>query len=323
MVVYSHSFPLANNSSHLGIFKMSYGNLGVFIFFVISGFLITQSYDKTQNLLTFTKARILRIFPALAVVLLLSSFLLGPLLTTLSLSDYFSHPQTYRYLETVFLYPISYELPGVFESNPFKMAVNGSLWTLQHEFSCYVLVGILGFCGLLKYRAIFVLVFLITFLPTDIHFLKNPDFIKFLRYFSAGMIMYGFKLPFNWKLALVAVGLLITTQDTLFDSIFPLVGAYLIMYIAFNPRLKLFNFAKFGDFSYGMYIYAFPVQQTMTHLTGDITPITNFLLSFPITLVLAVLSWHLIEKRFLALKKTGSAPVKHTPYIKAKPTTFE
>ncbi|MFZ3590399.1 acyltransferase family protein [Bacillus sp. DJP31] len=309
LVLFSHAYPLTtgnNGSEPFAIFtkgQMTFGEFAVSIFFVISGFLITQSFERSKDPIYYIKARTLRIFPGLVFCVLLSTFIVGPILTDLSLIDYFKNRETYDYLKTITLYWVQYDLPGVFESNIWPGAVNGSLWTLWYEFFFYIVVVVLGVTRLLDKR----FVLLCFFLSTVLYFLgKGGLYTDLFRYFSAGMVFYLFRsqIKLNGWLALVSfVTLLLTAQLGYFVYSFTIFGAYLLFYLAFETRLRMHNFGKFGDFSYGIYIYAFPVQQVVVYLFNDqITPLGNFLFSFPITLIFAILSWYAIEKRALKYK---------------------
>jgi peptidoglycan/LPS O-acetylase OafA/YrhL len=156
LVIFSHSYPITtgnNGSEPFGILsngQMTFGELAVSVFFVISGFLITQSFDRSKNIFYYLKARILRIFPALIMVVILSVFFLGPIFTDLSLKNYFSDPQTIDYFKTITLYWMQFDLPGVFQSNIYPGAVNSSLWTLWFEFFFYIVVAFLGVTKLLN-----------------------------------------------------------------------------------------------------------------------------------------------------------------------------
>ncbi|MEH7374540.1 acyltransferase family protein [Neobacillus drentensis] len=310
LVLFSHSYPLStgNNMSEpfglLTLGEMTFGELAVSIFFVISGFLITQSFDRSKDPIYYFKARILRIFPGLAFCLLLAAFLLGPIFTELSVIDYIMNRETYDYLSTISLYRIQYDLPGVFLTNVWPNAVNGSLWTLWYEFFFYIVVAILGVTRLLDKR----IVLLGFFLATALYFLGRGAFYTDLfRYFSAGMFFYLFrkKINLNGWLACVSFIILVLTMKTgYFSYSFTIFGSYLIFYLAFETRLKVHNFGKYGDFSYGIYIYAFPLQQLMIYLFDNkLTPWENFLLSFPVTMLFAIVSWYLVEKRALKYKK--------------------
>ncbi|WP_051774993.1 acyltransferase family protein [Paenibacillus tyrfis] len=324
MVIYSHSFPLGSGDNSREIIfllsggKWDAGALAVATFFVISGFLITQSYERSRNLSNYFKARFLRIFPGLAVALLFSAFVIGPSFTSLTLKEYFFHSQTYVYLKSVFLFPLRWNLPGVFEANIYKGAVNGSLWTIPFEVICYLIVVFLGIIGFLRYKKIVLFLFVgcfyyylfqatISIEITHIFGLEINKMIELFWYFSVGMLIYLYRnfIPLNKYLAMICIIMLsVSLLFGGFKELFVFFGSYLIFYFGFNSQIKLSSFSKYGDFSYGLYIYAFPVQQSVTYLFGGkMTAELNFIISFFITLILAVFSWHLIEKHALKLKK--------------------
>lgn len=187
MVIFSHAYRLATGrggDEPLVIFSNSqiwFGHLAVIIFFVISGFLIAQSYERSSNIFVFFWARTLRIFPALIASLIFGVFVVGAIATESSLEAYLSDIKTYDYLNSVFLIKIRWTLPGVFENLPYKGIINGSLWTIPHEVVCYVFVAIFGFLGFLKRRS-FVLViaailFYLRIFGDTIPFVKGVRFI--------------------------------------------------------------------------------------------------------------------------------------------------
>ena len=159
LVILSHSFALAGGtgtaeppSSLIGV---SFGTIGVYIFFTASGFLITMSYYARHDLLAFLWARFLRIFPALAVCALLSAFVLGLAFTTNGMGSYLNLSSTYKYvINNTLLLPLGFQetLPGVFLGNPFPLVVNGSLWTLPVELRIYLIVALIGFVGLFRWN---------------------------------------------------------------------------------------------------------------------------------------------------------------------------
>jgi peptidoglycan/LPS O-acetylase OafA/YrhL len=312
LVLFSHAYPLTtgnNGSEPFAIMtngEMTFGELAVAIFFVISGFLITQSFDRSKNPINYFKARSLRIFPGLIFCVLLSIFILGPILTNLSLKDYFTNRETYDYLKTITLYWMQYDLPGLFPENIWPGAVNGSLWTLWYEFFFYFVVAILGVTKLLDKRIV-----LVGFiLATALYFAGRGGFYTDLfRYFSAGMVFYLFRKEIKlngWIAAASFIIMVLTAKNGYFEYSLSVFGTYLIFYLAFASKVKFHNFGKYGDFSYGIYIYAFPIQQIMTQVfNNQLTPLENFLFSFPVTLIFAVLSWYLIEKQALKYKKAS------------------
>lgn len=326
LVLYSHAFPLAtgnNGSETLAVLtkgQMTFGDFAVSIFFIISGFLITQSYERSQNLVSYLKARALRIFPGLIFVLLFSMFILGPIFTDLSLIEYLKNRETYHYFKSVTLYWLEVDLPGVFMSNTWPGAINGSIWTLWYEFFFYLVVAVLGVTRLLNKYVALILFILCSYLHLSGYVSFYSDLF---RYFSAGMLFYFFrdKIKLNVWVALVSLVVLVySVQLGYFRFAFTGLGAYIVFYLAFETRLRLHNFGRFGDFSYGIYIFAFPIQQMMVDLfNNQMSPMVNFLYSFPITLILAIISWHLVEKRALKYKKTSLRELlRNIPYVSTK-----
>ena len=143
MVLYSHQYALLGLAEPAFLGLNSFGGVGVALFFFLSGFLVSASWERDPDIVRFFTRRSLRIFPGLWFVFVLSFFLLGPLLTTLPLDDYFSSTTTWRYLGTAALVS-SNVLPGVFADNPMPLVINGSLWSLPVEFLCYGTVAALG-----------------------------------------------------------------------------------------------------------------------------------------------------------------------------------
>ena len=128
------------------------------------------------------------------------------------------------------------------------------------------------------------------------------------------MVLYLFRKQITlnrWLGALSFIVLILTAKLGYFNQAFAIFGTYFIFYLGYETKLKLHNFGKYGDFSYGIYIYAFPIQQIMSNLFNNgLTPFENFMLSFPPTLILAIASWYLVEKRALAYKKLSFKEMK-------------
>lgn len=175
MVLFSHQLVLTGNSGP-NITSFDLGKLGVVIFFSISGYLVTQSWDHDPSIWRFLAKRMLRIWPALIVVTCITVLFLGPIVSTEPINHYFINHKTWDYFRVLKLI-IRYELPGVFVTNPFPNAVNGSLWTLPIEFRWYLILMALGVVGLLRNR--FLLLIAVTALAIFVFVIKdaqnNPD----------------------------------------------------------------------------------------------------------------------------------------------------
>lgn len=312
-VVFSHAFLLGiGNRKGEPLMVVTHGqstlgHLAVLIFFVISGFLITMSFDKTKNISYFLKSRFLRIFPGLIFVVLLTVFLLGPLVTTLPMGEYFSKTETYTYLSTFLIYQYNNNLPGVFKGAP----VNGSLWTLQYEFPFYLLVGFLGVTKLLKKKTV-LLLFIGSF---ALSFFQNPYentqltwIPDLLRFYAAGMLFYLYreKIPLHPMFALLSlVAVVASAYFGFFNAIFSIFGSYLVLYFSFTFISPINKYLEKTDLSYGVYIFAYPIQETVAkYFHGNLqAALLNFLISFPLTLFFAYVSWHLVEKKALQFKR--------------------
>lgn len=318
-VIFSHAYPL---TSHGGEFfvtlsngQSDLGSMAVAIFFIISGFLITQSFDRTENLRIFIKSRILRIYPGLIAAVFLCVFVIGPNATTLRINEYLTNGDTYNYLKVIYLFPMQWTLPGVFENSSFNNSVNGSLWTIPFEILSYGIVALIGFIGLLKHKKVVLLLCIVSlyakahmkiFVPENITWIYLPSFLDLFSFFAIGMFVYSYKdkiILSKWYALISLLMLFISLRFGGFVDVFTICGSYLIFYVVYNKKIKLHNFNKYGDFSFGIYVYAFPIQQTVTYLFGgEISVIMNIMISLPTTIIIAYFSWHVVEKPALMLK---------------------
>ncbi|MGE6203866.1 acyltransferase family protein [Guptibacillus hwajinpoensis] len=298
LVVYSHSYWITGTEDGTE-------SLRVMMFFIISGFFISASYNRLNNLKSYFKARALRIFPALILVVLLTVFLLGPLVTTLQAGDYLTNYQTYHYLKTLLLFDIQYDLPGLFENNPETLVVNGSIWTIYPEALYYIVVGILGFSKILN-KQIVLFLFILTHILYFIQFPIGHLYIGFFRYFLAGMLFYQFKdkIPLHYSLFLLSgIGMYVGYLTEHFADFFVFFGTYMVFYFIYVPKIKLAFSRQLGNYSYGVFLFGYPIQQTIALLYGDgMTPLLNFVIAMPIAILCAFVSWNLVEKRALAMK---------------------
>lgn len=311
-VLVSHAYPLTLGKDAVEPLLAStgykLGTTAVTIFFAVSGFFITKSFDRRNSIPDFLLARVARIYPALVVVLMLSAFVLGPLLTTLSLGRYFSDLHTWTYVpRDLLLRHQQWALPGLFAGAPGGPAVNGSLWTLFAEVSCYGLVMLCGIWSLTRpasFPAVLCLAIgLILLVPqTEGGGLAHAaSTLSFPFALGAAAYVYRNHVPVSGLLALALLGLAVLCRWT---PAYPILHALAISYgalwfgFANIPGLRAYN--RLGDYSYGMYIYAFPVEQVIATTLHPASAWTMIAIGFPITLLLAIASWTWIEAPALA-----------------------
>lgn len=321
-VLFGHSFVLSNGLKSgedpisnflIAIWGESLPSISVDMFFVASGFLVCASYVQREDLFKFMEARILRIFPALIFALFFCVFVAGAFATSLSLENYFSSPTTWNFLKrnALLITGIQYDLPGVFTNNPFPMSVNGSLWTLPIELRMYLLMALLGLMSVLKDEKIFNLLLIILCLiyaqssSNGFFLTRDPRTAHLGLLFILGAFFYVNRalLTLNFSTLLVLVFLVFVTRNYSFTLFLKSICfAYFVLLLALHPKLRLPSIDHFGDISYGLYIYAFPVQQTFAYLLPSLQPLNMFIYSLLLTTLLAIFSWFLIEKPSLRLK---------------------
>ena len=312
-VIFYHAFPLTNSGddplTELSNYHFSLGGLAVTTFFVISGFLITRSFERSKTIKDYFAARALRIYPALFVVIVLSALILGPTFTTQSWSAYFTDIKTYKYFTNIFALRIQNSLPGVFHLNYFPDYINGSLWSLPVEILCYVLVAIIGMIAKGKLRLGIVLSALVAvYLYFHPDMLNKPQYYVNIFNFFAGGCFYMLRHKIRMNYIAASVMLLLFISSVKIPGVIPsmLVSgisfSYVVLFIGFIKNSPVENITKYGDFSYGLYIWAFPVQQILSLYFSHWNAYVHFFVAAVITFMFAVLSWHLIEKRALAYK---------------------
>ena len=292
------------------------------MFFALSGFLVAGSYFRTKSIGEFVMLRILRIAPALAVEVFLCALVLGSIFTTLPLVTYFSHPTFWSYFGNLIGW-IHFLLPGVFEDNPYNI-VNLSLWTVPYELECYVTLVALALLGLLKSRFTVVLLlvfglivlFAVSFLrgtPPSVDGLL-PHRLLVLSFLS-GVLIYLFRdkvVIAPWLTVASTLAMLVVLNFPLSAQFYPPLVAYTTVALGMsNPRRTFL--INTGDYSYGIYLYAFPIQQAYVHLASQPDWRWNIVFAIPITVCFAAFSWHCVEKHVLKLKKLVFRSEKREP----------
>lgn len=314
LVLYGHSFVFLGLREPLFLSWIPLGSLGLNIFFIISGYLVSESWDRDPQLVRFFIKRGLRIFPGLIVCTTLSILVLGPLLTTRPLQEYFSNPGTLAYFQNIALH-IVYYLPGVFENNRLANAVNGSIWSLPVEFTLYIAVAAIGF--LQGNRWVFVAMAAISAFLTikwawatdQMLVIYNYDLRQLVlcgTYFWIGSAFQKFNLKrfFSLSSTLMASMAMLCLEpwpSQLSMASWILLPIIVLSFgLAHSPLLE--RLTRSGDYSYGIYIYAFPIQQAIVSLRPQIGILEYLITSSAIILVLSMASWHWVERPALSLK---------------------
>lgn len=324
LVIISHSFPLAGVRDleplrYLTNSRYDLGGIAVESFFVISGYLIFQSVERSSNFINYFWKRILRLYPAFIVMTLVTILTIPfiyegiiPLLENQSFLNYFPRQLT--------LFNLQQDIEGVFTHLPYT-GINGSLWTIRYEFTMYILVGLLFFVKkgwrLYSLIAFFISCYTIQnfyhpeFLNTIIFekiYLHSPNFYRLGTFFSAGAILSYFIIHLKNKHTLSIISLSITCLITsIYFNIYHYIAPILLPIavigfgISSTPIINKVGKA-FGDISYGVYIYGWPIQQILIY-TFDLNAYQLIIPSLLIAFFIGWISWHTIEKRALKLKK--------------------
>jgi peptidoglycan/LPS O-acetylase OafA/YrhL len=306
---HSHSVPV------IWAGQSNFRQMLVPMFFALSGFLVTGSAFRTNSLRVFATFRILRIIPALSTEVALSALLLGPICTTVALRIYFSDHTFFEYFGNI-IGRVRMLLPGVFIENPATRAVNANLWTLPPEFYCYFIIATLLAARLLARRFAFSMIFAIaTFfiiafgfftLPIDRSAEGLPPVSLIVYYFFCGCMFFHWRdvIPYHAGIfvACTATAYILYQNDFVFLA--PFFVTYMVIFAGMTafPRIRLI---QDGDYSYGIYLYGFPIAQAIIALAPQLRGHAWYLLfiAAPLTLGFAVFSWHVIEKPMLSLKR--------------------
>ena len=322
LVLFSHCYPLGGRLGDEPLAKAlvfdNLGGVGLAIFFVLSGYLVTISVERSPSLMEFARRRALRVYPGLLVICLLSIFVLGPLMTSLPLAEYWRSSMTWEYLQSASALRIRFMLPGVFADNPAAGAINGSLWSMPYEIACYLaLAGLTLLPGLLRIKVALVAFSLALVLFWRMAYQPASDFHRFMLLdffqtklgllFALGAVFACWRShirPLAWPalLALAAVWFKLVSGGTellLFLGGVAMFTLWLALQARWLPRVP----PRIGDWSYGAYLYAFPVQQVLAHYRlHEVNFWLYVAVCTVVTFGLAGLSWHIVEKQALRWK---------------------
>jgi len=315
-VILFHSYALTDRWSEEPLWAhaapINLAIVGVGAFFVLSGVLVTQSWIARPTLRAFLPARVLRIYPALVAATAVTILLAGASVDV-TWREWLSSADTWRYLlRTATAVGGIETLPGAFAANPFPNAVNGSLWTLPVEVRLYLVVAFAGLAGLLVrprawLAAAAALVALALGWPEGVPLDPNTEGARlaaFLFLLGSLACAWRHRLPLSLPVAAALLAAIAVDAGGAMRGGpgFALALAYLVLVAGWHPALRLSRLARAPDWSYGLYVYAFPIQQAIVRLDTGIAPLSLFAFSMVTTLVAAGLSWRFLEAPALRLK---------------------
>lgn len=325
-VIFSHAGPLTGGLEPT-IAGTSVGSIAVKIFFVISGYLVYISWRADPSAHRYLTRRSLRIFPALVALCVVTILVVGPIFTHIEFGAYFSDGATYDYFKNAVLYPV-YHLPGVFQTNVYRGAVNGSLWSLPVEFAMYLMLpAVWMLAKYLRGDRWVLLLFTIGLCVVSLILVRIApiagDIVVYGTLVTAGLdVAPYFFLGATFRhmnlercldpvMAVVLIFCAMvfqTPSSAVNEAALYFLIPYTVLTVAFTPHRWLCRVGAYGDVSYGVYIYGFLVQQCVADLSDNrLSAAENALVSVPLVLCLAFLSWHLIEKKALMIKPSRPA----------------
>ena len=320
LVIVSHSFVLVGmpDCDWLCQFlqvEVSVAGIAVKGFFVISGFLVLTSAKNSKRIGGYYWKRFIRIYPGLFVALIIT-VLSMQFISSTGILEYWTNITTFSYIpRNLFLVNLQYPIDGVFENNPYPNAINGSLWTIPYEVACYILLSsivlirsetltnrIIWVFFILSYSLTF---YLKSFIGHHAMGLSMYFLVDLATYFFAGSVLSIIRparIAHQWKLTLFALLLFLLAVKFELDS---------LKYISFPVAVIFFGSSslpvlsrireQFGDISYGMYIYAFPIQQLVVYAIEP-NHVELMVISTILTIPVAYVSWKYVEQPILKWK---------------------
>ena len=338
LVIFAHAYPLSQRGGidpveRWTLGQVSSGSVAVYVFFAVSGYLIAASRARSRSAFAFISRRLGRIYPGLVVALAISAFVVTPLAMA-NPSGYFSVETMLRWIFAAVTLHLWWH-PVAFPYNALPGLVNGSLWTIRYEAACYLLLLVAGSARFSR-NALLVLALTAMALNAGACFELFPtrnvslgwiavsprSASVFASIFLAGALGWHFTAAMRSRPSRIIVSvaaLLIAARlpgVRAFDLVAPVALTYLTLACAFARTPLLHGFAPRvgGDYSYGIYLYAFPIQQVVTMaFGGSMHPLVNFLISTPVAIAAGALSWHQVEKRFVSRRRARAVATPDGP----------
>ncbi len=282
-------------------------------FFILSGLLITRSFDRNPDIIRFVTARLLRLFPALIVLSLVAVLIFGPIFSPLSLAAYYSDITIWRYLCDVLTFgDTSGGPPHIFPNNPWAGEFSASLWTLRYEALAYGGSVALGIMGLSRTRSrvlaiyiLSVLAFMAVRIVPDMLPSQMLDVTRLGSAYLLGAVLYAWRhsITINLKTALgLSLLALVFGPTASYEIILNFALAAWVLIIGFGLPAAFAPLSRMPDLSYGIYIWQWPVMQSLYHMGLAHNAYSMMAMAMPISIAIAATSWFLFEKPALVYK---------------------
>ncbi|OOG51127.1 acyltransferase [Rhodanobacter sp. C01] len=329
MVMLGHSYGIQGGEmesmlrfSHLE----SFGSLAVYAFFMVSGMLVSASFVNQPSIFRFIGLRVLRIWPGAMVCAAFIAFVVGPIFSRSPVLVYFSDAQILHWLfhNALLIDPVGGPLPQLFAENHLKSLVNATVWTLPVELKCYVIVLVAGLLGCIGSRRRTVIVVVLVglvfamfanhppkYLPLGSFFVLPLAYSFYpVPFFLLGMLLYAFRdhVLLDWKPVVALLTVYLALRHSRFDPVF-FYPAFIYGLLWLGSAKMLHRLAPKHDYSYGIYLYGFVVQQAVSSLYPAMNSYLSLVIAVPVTVILAALSWHWVEQPCLASFRRRNAPV--------------
>ena len=311
-VIFSHHFALTGTPAPTWLNFGMVGGVAVMVFFTISGYLVTQSWLREPKVLRFLWKRWLRVWPGVLVAVLGNVILFGLLFTALPTREFLLHSQTLDYFRNLLLYRAYVDLPAVFLGNPYPQVMNGPLWTIPMESLCYVVLAAVGALGCLRSRAMASLIcgaylaYLLTQRNADLTG-EMQHWYEYSAYFAHGALIalhrewfHAHARRFLLPLSVVALALFFGLRMQHTAGLLLLPPLLICLGSCHVPALSPLH--RWGDPSYGIYLFGFPMAQAVQASWPDLPFAVSLLLTIGLAAAAGYASWHAIESRALRLK---------------------
>ena len=320
LVIVGHAAELTDGNTSRELFhrlgaRLTAGNFAVDAFFVISGYLILQSWNQHPSVRAFLVKRMLRIIPAFLAAYLISVLVVGRIGGGASYFAQLSTPEgIFQFFRGIFVLTYPYA-PPVFPGFPYPLS-NGSIWTIAYEFRCYLLIPLLAVLGLCERPLVLIGAWLAITAGAGYYNATHPGeemsmgLIHFLPFFLAGSCAYLYRDKLRWGRGLGAVSMLAAavsmgSSDAAAVAL-PVAGSYAVLWLALSAWSPLQFFSPRNDVSYGVYLYGWPAQKLLLWFLPAAPLAGQAAGTLGASLVLGWASWNLIEKRCLAWKASLS-----------------